>query len=95
MDYYFLTIFIVCLAFIFIELFFTVYQETFGIYPTHQGYSPTNPYWNGYTNFPFWNTPLGTTKNMSYDLRGDPLVIPRQTFPWNNSSIYPIYNNGV
>ena len=51
-----------------------------------------NPYYN-YTNFPFWNMPLGTTRNMSYDLRGDPIVIPRTDFVWNNSSIFPIYNN--
>ena len=52
-----------------------------------------NPYYNyNYTNFPFWNVPLGTTRNMSYDLRGDPIIIPRTNFVWNNSSIYPIYN---
>lgn len=30
-------------------------------------------------------------KNMSYDLRGDPLRIPKQDFIWNNSEI-PEYN---
>jgi len=41
---------------------------------------------NMYTNFPFWNTQIGTTRNMSYDLRGD-IPIPRgQTGPWLNSS---------
>lgn len=50
------------------------------------------PILNGYTNFPWWNTSLGNTANMSYDIRGDPLVIPRTNFIWNNSSTYPIYN---
>jgi len=60
--------------------------------------SPTNwfnnffPVLNGYTNLPWWNTSLGTTSNMSYDLRGDPMVIPRTNFIWNNSSTVPIYN---
>ena len=50
------------------------------------------PTFNGYTNLPWWNTPLGNTTNMSYDLRGDPLIIPRTDFVWNNSSTFPIYN---
>jgi len=53
------------------------------------------PYWNGYTNLPWWNSRLGNTTNMSYDLRGDPLVIPRTNFVWNNSSTLPIYNKGI
>jgi hypothetical protein len=50
------------------------------------------PTFNGYTNLPWWNTSLGNTTNMSYDLRGDPLVIPKTDFVWNNSSTIPIYN---
>lgn len=50
------------------------------------------PILNGYTNLPWNNMALGTTSNMSYDLRGDPLVIPRTNFVWNNSSTVPIYN---
>lgn len=50
------------------------------------------PILNGYTNLPWNNMQLGTTSNMSYDLRGDPLVIPRNDFIWNNSSTVPIYN---
>ena len=46
-----------------------------------------------HTDFPFWNTQLGTTRNMSYDLRGD-IPIPRQPVgPWLNSSrAAPIVN---
>ena len=53
------------------------------------------PILNGYTNFPFDNQRLGQTRNMSYDIRGDPLVIPHQNFVWNNSEIYPIHNPGI
>ena len=53
------------------------------------------PYSNGYTNLPWWNSRLGNTTNMSYDLRGDPLIIPRTNYLWNNSSIYPIYNKNI
>lgn len=50
------------------------------------------PIFNSYTNFPWWNTSLGNTSNMSYDLRGDPLVIPRTNYVWNNPTNFPIYN---
>lgn len=53
------------------------------------------PTFNGYTNLPWWNTSLGNTTNMSYDLRGDPLIIPRTDFVWNNSSTFPIYNSQI
>lgn len=47
---------------------------------------------NGYTNLPWWNTSLGNTRNMSYDIRGDPNPIPRTNFVWNNGTTFPIYN---
>ena len=73
-------------------------------YPAYPLINPTDsPYWNGfyipwsngYTNLPWWNTSLGNTSNMSYDLRGDPLVIPRTNFVWNNGTNFPIYNQSV
>ena len=48
-------------------------------------------YYNTYTNFPFWNTQYGTTRNMSYDLRGD-YYIPKMWTPFNMSSYIPIIN---
>jgi len=48
-----------------------------------------------HTDFPFNNTRLGNTSNMSYDLRGDPLIIPHQEYEWNNPETYPIYNTSV
>lgn len=53
------------------------------------------PFSNGYTNLPWWNTSLGNTSNMSYDIRGDPSIIPRTNFVWNNGTNFPIYNQPV
>jgi hypothetical protein len=91
-----------------IEKFNSAYQ-TFQSYTPLNGYKYpffplTNSYdwfyiffptFNGYTNLPWWNTQLGNTTNMSYDLRGDPGVIPRTNFVWNNSSTFPIYNQPI
>jgi hypothetical protein len=60
-------------------------------------------YWSGapvdslpdidnYTNWPWGNMRMGQTSNMSYDLRGDPIQIPKYPFMWNNSTLTPIYN---
>jgi hypothetical protein len=38
---------------------------------------------------------LRHTKNMSYDLRSDPIQIQRVEYPWNNSELSPIYNNSI
>jgi hypothetical protein len=71
--------------------------------PNTYKYPPTTGWWNnlgipvlnGSTDLPWNNTELGVTSNMSYDLRGDPMVIPRvQVSPWNNPEVYPIYNTG-
>lgn len=32
----------------------------------------------------------GTTRNMSYDIRGDPYIPFRQVSPWNNPEVLPI-----
>jgi len=50
---------------------------------------------NGYTDLPWNNTSLGNTTNMSYDLRGDPMAIPRTNFVWNNGVNFPIYNEPI
>ncbi len=64
-------------------------------YPSSGWFWGGVPYFNGYTDLPWENRLVGTTSNMSYDLRGDPMVIPRQTIsPWNNPEVYPIYNSG-
>ncbi len=74
------------------------------LYPSYPLINPANSpylngYWipitNGYTNLPWWNTSLGNTSNMSYDFRGDPLIIPRTNFAWNNGTNFPIYNQSV
>lgn len=52
------------------------------------------PELNGYTDFPWNNTQIGTKNNMSYDIRGEAYNIPyRQVSPWNNpESTYAIHN---
>lgn len=89
-----------------IEMFTTAYQTFQSYIPVntfkYPMYPLTNsssnwfynffPILNGYTNLPWNNMALGNTSNMSYDLRGDPLVIPRTEFVWNNPSTFPIYN---
>lgn len=35
------------------------------------------------TEFPWWNS-TRRTRNMNYDLRGDPLIIPKHNYFWNN-----------
>lgn len=88
----------------------TTIFEKFGGYQMFQQFIPINTYkypisswWNnigipiknGYTDLPWNNMQLGVTHNMSYDLRGDPIVIPRTLVsPWNNPEVYPIYNTG-
>ncbi len=65
-------------------------------YPSSRWWDYTGiPMFNGYTDLPWNNMQQGVTNNMSYDLRGDPMVIPRETIsPWNNPEVYPIYNSG-
>lgn len=65
-------------------------------YPTTGWWNNTGvPVLNGYTDLPWGNMQQGVTHNMSYDLRGDPMVIPREVIsPWNNPEVYPIYNTG-
>ena len=48
-----------------------------------------------YTLFPFWNTRLYSTRNMSYDLRGDIPIYPQYIGPFNNPSRFPIQNPGL
>lgn len=75
--------------------------EQFGGYQLYQSFIPFNwywnglPYFNGYANLPWNNSSFGNTTNMSYDLRGDPMMIPRINLPWSNSSLTPIYNGSI
>ena len=39
------------------------------------------------TNETFWNEPLRSTRNMSYDLRGEAYLPPRINYPFNNSEL--------
>lgn len=64
-------------------------------YPNWYNPNWNNPMINGYNVLPYMNTLVGNTSNMSYDIRGDPLVIPREPYIWNNPETYPIYNVGI
>jgi hypothetical protein len=55
--------------------------------------NPQYPYWQ--SQCPFWNSRIGQTSNMSYDLRGDPIIQQKLPFIWNNASISPIYNRSL
>lgn len=100
-------IFILLFVLIFFYLNQNILIEKFNAYQTYQSYQSFIPkfplyplinqtyYPNWYTNLPWWNTLLGNTSNMSYDLRSDPLIIPRTNFIWNNGTNFPIYNQGI
>jgi len=79
------------LFYIYLIILDVLYYENFMVYWSGPPVSPM-PNVDDYTNWPFWNTRLGQTSNMSYDLRGDPLRIPKYPFMWNYSTLTPIYN---
>ena len=56
---------------------------------------PNNTSDKTHTNFPWWNSQIGTKKNMSYDLRGDISPADYINFPFNMSTIIPIINNSI
>jgi hypothetical protein len=89
---------IIILILIIILIFFYINQGS--IYENFMVYwsgGPVQPLDNidYYPNWPFWNSRVGQTSNMSYDLRGDPLVIPKYPFMWNYSTLTPIYNKSL
>jgi hypothetical protein len=56
-------------------------------------FAPVN--YNDNIIFPFWNSPLRSTRNMSYDLRGDVPIPYMMTGPFNMSSRMPIQNRSL
>ena len=48
-----------------------------------------------HTNLPWWNTQIGTKRRMSWDLRGDPYIIPPTNLIWGNPEAYPIRNKSI
>ena len=45
-----------------------------------------------HTQFPWYNTQIGTKRGMSYDIRGDIPPMPDYIGPWNISPHFPIMN---
>jgi len=43
----------------------------------------------------FLNNNEHFTRNMSYDLRGDPYIIPKHSLFFNYSTLQPIYNKNI
>ena len=88
---------ILILFYVYIYLLNVLHYENFMIYWSGPPVSsmPSMSDADNFPNWPFWNTRFGQTSNMSYDLRGDPLIIPKTPFMWNNSTLTPIYNKGL
>lgn len=59
-------------------------RQATGTNTTLENMAPLSVFDNPHGYFYIAQTPR---RNMSYDLRGDPFRIPKQTFIWNNSSI--------
>lgn len=58
------------------------------------GYYDDNIFMSTHTNFPFWNSSR-STRNMSYDLRGDVPIPSIMIGPFNISSRIPIQNKSL
>ena len=69
----------------------------------YAGYIPNlrYPYYNNphYFRYPYSRYPLRnitrSTRNMSYDLRGDVPISYTYVGPWNNSSLSPVVNKNL
>ena len=84
-------LFILILFYMYLLVSDTLYYENFMVYWSGVPVTPISNSDN-YPNWPFWNMRFGQTSNMSYDLRGDPMIIPKFPFTWNYSTLTPIYN---
>jgi len=84
---------IIALIMLFIVLYVTI-RTKYNYNSNIENYLPyiTDPYTHTYTDFPFWNTQIGSTRNMSYDLRGDVPIPYHMWTPFNMSSRIPIQN---
>jgi hypothetical protein len=47
-----------------------------------EGFEPSK--WFIINEMPWWNS-TRKTRNMIYDIRGDPLIIPKKKYIWNNT----------
>jgi len=92
--------YIIIILIIILVIFYitTNYKENFAVYwggGFIPGILPQRQLDGTYTNMPINNMRMGQTTNMSYDLRGDPLIIPKYPFAFNYSTLTPIYNRGI
>ena len=88
-------ILVLVLVLLYMYIRMNIVYENYMVYwsgPPIDPYIPEYPYVREY---PFWNSRIGQTTNMSYDLRGDPIIIPKYPFMWNYSTLTPIYNRSL
>lgn len=85
---------VILILIIILVLFYLNQGKIYENFMVYWSGGPVRPLTNieNYPNYPFWNSRVGQTSNMSYDLRGDPLIIPKYPFMWNYSTLTPIYN---
>ena len=67
---------------------YKIYYDYFAPYP----YSYPSPTENDPIYYPIWNLPSRSTRNMSYDLRGDVPIPYVMNMPFNMSERAPIQN---
>ncbi len=86
---------LILLTLIFVTIIFLLYSLIKPVsYDLFSPYVSTNsnyPYWDTLPNYPFWNSQR-STRNMSYDLRGDVQIPYLINLPFNMSSRIPIQN---
>lgn len=86
---------------LFVAIMWLIYDVLYA-HPTSDYFSPYIPlnrnaednlnYVSTHTGYPFWNSQIGSTRNMSYDLRGDVQIPYLMNLPFNMSSRIPIQN---
>jgi len=70
---------IIILVLLLIVVLFYSLSENFTNFETTNWFVQNNVFFQ-----PWWNA-TRHTRNMNYDIRGDPVVIPKDEFIWNNS----------
>lgn len=62
---------------------------------SQDGFVPYINNYNYHNYYQLWNEPMRSTRNMSYDLRGDVPIPNYINMPWNMSERMPIQNRSL
>ncbi len=85
----------ILLVLIFLLITFLLYSltktVTYDLFSPYISNNSNYPYWDNESSYPFWNSQR-STRNMSYDLRGDVPIPYFMNLPFNMSSRVPIQN---